>query len=87
MTRISYTLSPTNEFIEFSNLMMTKEATVIFIEINFETSKVIIKDIEEGKPILEFSFLSIDEAKKKARLEVINLGVDINQEVREKEFK
>lgn len=84
MTRISYTSSPTNEFVEFSNLMMTKEAVVIFIEINFETSKVSIKDIEEGKPILEFNFSSVDEAKKKARLEVINLGVDINQEIREK---
>lgn len=83
MTRISYTSSPTNEFIEFSNLMMTKEAVVIFIEINFETSKVSIKDIEEGKAILEFDFISVDEAKKKARLEVINLGVDINQEIRE----
>jgi hypothetical protein len=84
MTRISYTSSPTNEFIEFSNLMMTKDAVVIFIEINYETSKVIVKDIEEGKPILEFDFSSIDEAKKKARAEVINLGVDINQEIREK---
>jgi uncharacterized protein with HEPN domain len=84
MTRISYTSSPTNEFIEFSNLMMTKDAVVIFIEINYETSKVIVKDIEEGKPILEFDFSSIDEAKKKARAEVINLGVDINQEIRDK---
>jgi uncharacterized protein with HEPN domain len=84
MTRISYTSSPTNEFIEFSNLMMTKDAVVIFIEINYETSKVIVKDIEEGKPILEFHFSSIDEAKKKARAEVINLGVYINQEIREK---
>jgi hypothetical protein len=63
---------------------MTKDAVVIFIEINYETSKVIVKDIEEGKPILEFDFSSIDEAKKKARAEVINLGVDINQEIREK---
>ncbi len=84
MTRISYTSSPTNEFIEFSNLMMTKDAVVIFIEINYETSKVTVKDIEEGKPILEFNFFSIDEAKKKARAEVINLGVDINQEIRDK---
>lgn len=87
MTRISYMISPTNEFIEFSNLMMTKDAVVIFIEIDFYNSRVSIKDIEEGKSIIEFDFESVEEAKKKARNEVINLGVDINQEIREKEIK
>lgn len=84
MTRISYCKSPNNPNIEFSNLMMTKDAVVIFIEINFESSMVAIKDIEEGQPLIEFIFESEEEAKKKARTEIINLGVDINQEIREK---
>lgn len=85
MTRISYTTSPTNNSIEFSNLMMTKDAVVIFIEIDIDNSVLYIKDIEEGKSIIEFNYSSIDEAKKRARKEVIQLGVDINQEIREKE--
>lgn len=84
MTRISYCKSPNNPNIEFSNLMMTKDALVVFIEINFESSTVLIKDIEEGKPLVEFIFESGEEAKKKARTEIINLGVNINQEIREK---
>jgi hypothetical protein len=87
MTRISYTPSPTNSSVEFSNLMMTKDAVVIFIEIDIDNSKVQIKDIEEGKSIVEFEFTSIEDAKKRARKEVIDLGVLVNREIREKEIK
>jgi hypothetical protein len=87
MTRISYLKSPTDEMIEYSNLLITNTAVVIFIEIDINNSVVNIKDIEEGKIISSFGFISLDEAKKKARNEVIKLGVSINQEIREKELK
>jgi len=82
MTRISY--SEPDETKEVSNLMMTKQGEVIFIEINLQDFKCHVKNIE-GSMLKSFEFKSIDEAKKKARLSVIELGVIINDEVREKE--
>jgi pimeloyl-CoA synthetase len=84
MTRISYCKSFVDDHIEFSNLMMTKDGDVIFIEIDFNSSTLKIKNLDEGQEISIIEFSSSEDAKKKARAIVIEMGVLLNEEVREK---
>lgn len=85
MTRISYAKDKHNENIEYSNVMITNKGEVIFIEVNLDELKVKIKDIEEGIVIESIEFNSIEEARQKARDKVVELGVQLNQEIRQKE--
>ena len=85
MTRISYSKSHLDENIEFSNLMMNKDGDVLFIEINFNENKVKLKNLEDGKELKNESFLSEEEAKKRARSFALESGVFINEEIRKKE--
>ncbi len=85
MTRISYAKDKFDQNIEYSNVMVTKNGDIIFIEVNFNEFKIKIKDLEEGIIIESIDFSSEEEAKRKARDKVIELGVSINQEIRQKE--
>lgn len=85
MTRISYAKDKFDQNIEYSNVMVTKNGDIIFIEVNFNEFKIKIKDLEEGIIIESIDFSSEEEAKRKARDKAIELGVSINQEIRQKE--
>ena len=85
MTRISYKKDNVKQHIEYSNLMVTKNGDMLFIEFDSDEFKAHIKDIDEGKIVETVIFKSIDEGRKKVRSKMIDLGVMINEEIREKE--
>lgn len=85
MTRISYKKDNIKDYIEYSNLMVTTNGDMLFIEFNTDEFKAYIKDIDEGKIVETVEFKSIDEGRKKVRSRIIDLGVMINDEIRDKE--
>jgi pimeloyl-CoA synthetase len=81
MTRISY--QDNGKGCEISNLMMTNTGKVVFIEINLQDFKCNVKDIE-GSILTSFEFKSIEDGKREARDKIVELGVLMNEEIREK---
>ena len=82
MTRITY--EKRNDTLEVSNLMMTKEGQIIFVEIDFNQDQMYIKDIE-GECLFSCEFTDADEVKRQAREKCIEIGVYINTEIRSKD--
>jgi hypothetical protein len=80
MTRISYSHL---DNMEVSNLMMTNSGKVIFVEIEIESGIIKIKEIE-GECLFTAQSEDLDKAKRIARDKCIELGVFINDEIREK---
>jgi hypothetical protein len=83
VTRISYQKLKDN--VEVSNLMLTKDGKVIFVEIYIHPKFLyLIKDIE-GECLVKTECESVDEAKRSAREKCLELGVLFNEEIRRKE--
>lgn len=82
MTRITY--GKLKDGLEVSNLMMTKEGRIIFVEIDINNGIMSIKNIE-GDSLFHHAFEDLEKIKRTAREECIKFGVFINEELREKE--
>ena len=82
MTRITY--HTLKENVEVSNLMLTKDGKMIFVELCIYPCFYVIKDIE-GECLANVLAGSVEEAKRSAREKCIELGVLMNQEVRSKD--